>query len=142
MRRMPCLWAGAAVALAVTLVAACGDDDATMPETYAWAGTYAAQTRFGGCTGTWGSGRDGSHTLVVTASREVVRSGTMIVNPTVGDSSISWSMADGNGTNAEIQFSAASTNECNWGTGGATGPLFEGFIQFPGEGPLDYRGVQ
>jgi hypothetical protein len=121
--------------------AACSDSTAPAPP-YSWAGTYAAQTRFGGCAGTWGNGTQGSHLLVITAGREVIQNGTQIVNPTVGDSTISWSLSDGNGSNGDIAFHAASTDTCVWGASGQTGPLFEGTIQFSGEGALDYRGVK
>jgi hypothetical protein len=125
-----------------TLIAAACSDSTSPPLSYSWAGTYAAQTRFGGCQGTWGNGTQGSHLLVIATGREVFRNGAQIVNPTVGDSTISWSMSDGNGSSANITFHGASTDACFWGVNGQTGPLFEGTIQFPGEGPLDYRGVK
>jgi hypothetical protein len=133
-----------APALALALLSACGDDSTTAPTTppdFAWAGTYAAQTRFGGCSGTWGNGTGGNHDLLVTADREVFRGGTRIIRPTVGEASVSWSRTDGNLTNATFNFAASSTNTCNWGAGGYTGMNFEGTIQYPGEGPLDYRGA-
>lgn len=133
--------APASMLIGALVVAACGDS--TSPSvSYSWAGTYAAQTRFGGCAGTWGNATQGSHLLVITSGREVLQNGTQIVNPTVGDSTISWSMSDGNGSSANITFHGASADACIWGVSGQTGPLFEGTIQFPGEGQLDYRGVK
>lgn len=125
----------------VILAAACGSSTEPSP-VFAWAGTYEAQTRFGGCLGTWGSGTQGSHLLVITSAGEVTQNGTKIIAPTVGDSTISWSISDGNGSNADITFHHGSEDACTWGFAGQLGALFDGTIQFAGEGPLDYRGLK
>lgn len=130
-----------AAALILVLAAACSSS--TSPSTtFRWAGTYAAQTRAGGCTAAWGNATQGNQVLVVTPQRVVIRDSVQIMNPTVTDSTISWSMADGNQTNASITFEAASSSTCDWGASGQTGPLFQGSIQYPGQGPLDYRGLK
>jgi hypothetical protein len=51
-------------------------------------------------------------------------------------------MADDNATSGGITFFATSSDPdfADIGTG-TVGQSFSGFIQRPGEGPLDYRGV-
>lgn len=134
MRTVRRLSVAAAAALAVTLGAAC-DGDATGPASYAWAGTYAAAI---GCTANFGSASD----LRVTADRDVFVGTTMIVNPTVEESSISWRIADGNAHNANIAFSQAPPSERCFTPDMTTGPVFAGTVQFPQQGPLSYHGVQ
>jgi hypothetical protein len=123
-------------ALAVTLGACGDDDDATGPGPagYAWAGTYASAI---GCTKNYGS----SPALRVTADRDVFMGSTMIVNPTVEESSISWRIADGNPHNADIVFSNAQPSARCFNPND-TGPLFAGTIQFPQQGSLSYHGVE
>jgi hypothetical protein len=125
----------ATAALAVTLGAACGDDDVTGPADYVWAGTYASAI---GCTANFGSASD----LRVTADRDVFVGNTMIVDPTVEESSISWQIADGNPHNADIVFSQAPPSERCFSPDITTGPVFAGTIQFPKQGSLSYHGVQ
>jgi hypothetical protein len=64
------------------------------------------------------------------------------VNPIVGTSTVSWSMADGNGTDGNVTFLDGSANTYIWGPTGRTGVLFEGGVRFPWEGWLDFRGVR
>ncbi len=106
------------------------------PQSYAWAGTYATAQKWGGASGTWHA----SGNLEITADKRVLLGATEIVNPTVGDASVSWSMADGNHTNAAFELMESSTSAYFWGENGAAGMLFQGWIQNPGEGKLDYRG--
>jgi hypothetical protein len=87
--------------------------------------------------------------IVVHADGMVFRGGVPIVSPTVGVNTVSWSMANGNGTDGNITFLDGSANTNIWGPGGRTGVLFEGLggpaehgIRFPGEGWLDFRGVR
>jgi hypothetical protein len=134
MRTVRRLSVAATAALAVALGAAC-DDDATGPSGYAWAGTYGSAI---GCTADFGSASD----LRVTADRDVFVGNTMIVNPTVEESSISWRIADGNAHNADIDFSQAPPSERCFTPGVTTGPVFAGTIQFPQQGSLSYHGVQ
>jgi hypothetical protein len=131
----------AALAAATTL-AAC-EDSPTGPEgeqtgePYRWAATYAAAEKFGGAAGTWRATTD----VMVTADRRVMVGNTEIVNPQIGESTISWSMQDGNRTNASLQLLTESTSDYFWGNVGVAGKLFQGWIQYPGQGKLDYRGL-
>lgn len=102
-----------------------------------WAATYQTGTKFGGASGTWRAASD----LEITADRRVLVGGRAIINPTVGESTVTWSMADGNDTNASVQLLIESTNTYFWGNAGVAGKLFQGWIQFRGEGKLDYRGL-
>lgn len=136
MRTARTLSRGAAVAL-LAVLAACSSSDSDTTPAYPWAGTYGAEHRWGGASGTWYSDQD----VVITEAGEVFRGTVAIVNPTFGTNALSWATADGNATNADLAFADASTSAYYWGAGGHTGRLFEGRIQYPGEGYLDYRGV-
>ncbi len=127
----------AALALAIALCAACskGTDSTPAPAAFEYAGTYETEYRPGG--GAWSVSDD----LRVTAAGEVYWGATQILNPTVGTDTVSWSMADGNGSEAAVEFADSSTSELYWGAGGHTGRLLEGTIQSPGEGGCDWRGV-
>ncbi|MGH8437062.1 MAG: hypothetical protein ACRERX_21965 [Pseudomonas sp.] len=123
-----------ALAAAATLTAC---QDSTGPEPYRWAGTYATAEKFGGTTGTWRSMAD----IIITSDRNVVAGGRQIVNPDVDESTISWSRADGNATNANFTLMEQSSDAYFWGTTVAAGKLFQGWIQYAGQGRLDYRGL-
>ena len=129
-----------AMAAAATLVAC--TESPTGPneeqgDPYRWAGTYASAEKFGGATGTWRARAE----VVITPDRRVLVNGQEIANPQLGESTISWSMADGNGTNASIQLLIESTSDYFWGDIAVAGKLFQGWIQYPGQGKLDYRGL-
>lgn len=126
--------AATVAALAVGL-GACSESTAPV-ETFEWAGSYDTATKFGGVNGTWRAGA----TLTLGNDRSVTLSGTVIVNPTVTETGISWTMGDGNGTNANFTFARSSTSTYFWDTVPVNGRLFQGSLQFPGEGPLDFRG--
>jgi hypothetical protein len=120
-------------------VAACSESPTSPAEeaAYMWAATYATAEKFGGASGTWSSRAD----LRITSDRRVYAGDTEIMNPQVGESSVSWSMADGNSTNASFQLLIESESDYFWGDVGVAGKLFQGWIQYPGQGKLDYRGL-
>lgn len=127
------------LSLLLTSVVLAGCDKASMgPDGggYTWAGTYATGQKWGGASGTWRASGD----LEILDDRRVIHRGTEIVNPQVGDASVSWTMADGNDTNASFTLMDSSDSVYFWGDHGASGRLFQGWIQYPGEGKLDYRG--
>jgi hypothetical protein len=130
--------AGLAIAFAAaTISGACDSLTGPDAEPYRWEGTYATAEKFGGASGIWRPTAD----VVITADRSIQVNGKEIVNPEIGVSSISWSMADGNATNASIQMLTESSSDYFWGDMGVAGKVFQGWIQYPGQGRLDYRGL-
>ncbi len=124
---------------AVVLVTGSGDfvaDFQTTSSSYVWAGTYNTATKFGGVSGTWNPHLP----VVITASRQVTIGGVPITNPTVTANGVSWSTADGNSENANFTFLTSSSDTYYWSSP-VSGKLFQGVIQFPGSGGLDYRGL-
>jgi hypothetical protein len=108
----------------------------TEPAEYEWAGVYTTATKSGGATGTW----NGHAPLEVTADRRVIQGTTEIQNPTLGANTLSWTTADGNATNATVTFMSESSATYYW-SAPVSGKLFQGSIQSPGSGPVDYRGL-
>ena len=107
-----------------------------------WEGAYTAQARFGGANGRWGNG--GTNRLIVSSSGQVTIDGALILNPSY-DPSISrfeWNRANDNPTSGGITFFERSSDPDFADIGnGTVGQSFSGFIQNPGDGPLDYRGL-
>ncbi len=139
-----------AVLLATMLLAACGSDPVAPvdpepqgPPIARWAGTYTGQSRFGATSGTWGNG--GTYRLVVTSAGEVTLGGKPLENAMYDDhtSTLSWSRADGNSTNAEVMFRQGYSSDFYFRDleNATAGRNFTGYIQRAGEGRLDYRGV-
>ena len=107
------------VALALfSLVAAigCSKDSkdnpmsSSVPEAAQHAGTYTTNYRWGGANGLW----RGSTPLTITANGDVTYGGTKIINPTFGNDRLSWSMADGNHTNADVNFKTKDDSDFFW----------------------------
>jgi hypothetical protein len=111
-------------------------ESSTEPEAYTWAGVYATATKFGGATGKWNAHQN----LEVTGDMRVMLGDVAIRNPTVGPSTISWAIADGNATNADLTLMTESSQSYFWSSP-VSGKLFQGRIQSPGQGYLDYRGL-
>lgn len=134
--------------MALLLFVACdstdsADSDDPQPQgVERWEGAYAAQARFGGANGTWGNG--GSSRLIVSSDGQVTISGSLILEPTYDPETnrFEWDMADDNATSGGITFFETSSDPdfADIGTG-TVGQSFSGFIQNPGDGPLDYRGI-
>jgi len=103
---------------------------------FEWMGTYNTAQKFGGVAGIWQS----NSTLTISATREVAYQGTAIVNPTVSSVGVTWSMGDGNSTNADFRFQMGSANDYYFDPP-VSGRVFQGSIQYVGEGPLDFRGL-
>lgn len=135
--------------LLLPLVSACSDSAAptepapTLPPIASWAGSYSGEARFGAANGTWGNG--GTYRLVVTAEGSVLVAGNPLRSHTfdAGTRTLRWTIADGNPTNGEVVFHTTLTSDFFFrdqpnGTGGRG---FTGYIQRPGEGRLDYRGL-
>ncbi len=135
----------AAVVLA-TALHACGSDPVTpdpTPPIVRWAGSYTGQARFGAANGTWGNG--GTYPLVVSMSGQVTVSGTPLIDAVYDDASatLSWTISAGNATNGEAVFHESLTSDYFFRdlANATAGQGLTGFIQRPGDGRLDYRGV-
>ncbi len=127
------------IAIVCGLVAglsACDGAGPTGATEFEWAGTYNTAEKFGGATGIW----QATSTLTISATREVTYRGTLILTPTVTDTGISWSRADGNSTNADFLFQMGSTNDFYFDPS-VSGRVFQGRIQYAQQGFLDFRGL-
>ncbi len=104
-----------------------------------FAGEYICAVKWDGDAGTW---REGTEHLIISQQGEVqFRSRfptTTIKNLKVTGNTLSWSAED-NETAAEFTFKEDSDNVYFWEEG-LTGRLFEGWLQYPNEGPIDFRG--
>lgn len=136
-----------AILLATVVAAACASDPAAPePQTSGiarWAGDYTGQSRFGATNGTWGNG--GTYALVVSSSGEVSVNGSVLKDSEYDDGAarLRWTIAAGNATNGEVTFHGSLTSDFFFrDLPNATASRgFTGYIQRPGEGRLDYRGV-
>ncbi len=117
-------------------LSACDGVGPTGETGFEWMGTYDTAEKFGGVNGTWQS----NSTLTISATREVAYRGTAILNPTVTDAGIEWSMEDGNSTNATFSFRMGSTDDYFFDSP-VSGRVFQGGIQYAGQGFLDFRGL-
>jgi hypothetical protein len=104
-----------------------------------FAGEYICAVKWGGDTGTW---REGTEHLIISEQGEVqFRSrfpATVIQNLKVDGNTLSWSAED-NETAAEFTFKEGSEDRYFW-EDGQSGKLFEGWLQYPNEGRIDFRG--
>lgn len=129
--------------IALMSVSCSGDKDPVssgpeMGPAAAMTGDYTSHYRWGGANGLW----RGATPFVVTASGEVTYGSTKIINPTIGTNTISWVMADGNRQNGAIQFQESNDSDYFWRDKGTVNKRnFTGWIQNPGEGKLDFRGL-
>jgi hypothetical protein len=134
-----------ALLLTTSVLAACGSDAAapTAPPIARWAGSYTGQSRFGAASGTWGNG--GTYPLIVTSTGDVTVSGVPLKDHTYdeGAFTLRWTLSAGNATNGEVTFHNSLTSDFFFRdlTNASAGQGFTGYIQRPGEGRLDYRGV-
>ncbi len=109
----------------------------TNPQAQAIAGTYVSQYRWGGANGLWRGPAD----LAVQADGKVFYGTTEIMNPQIGDHSLAWSTADGNANSASVTFQESDNRDYYWRDKSANTMNFTGWLQNPGEGKLDFRGL-
>lgn len=104
-----------------------------------YAGEYICAVKWGGEAGTW---NEGLENLLISPQGEVQfrsRSGLAVIqNLTVQDQTLSWSFDD-NQTAASITFKANSEDSYFWEEN-QTGKLFEGWLNYPNEGRIYFRG--
>ena len=104
-----------------------------------FAGNYICAVKWGGETGTW---NEGLENLLISPQGEVQlrsRSGLAVIeNLTIAKETISWSFDD-NQTAASIIFKEDSQDTYFWSEH-QTGKLFQGWLNYPNEGKIDFRG--
>ncbi|MBD3402837.1 hypothetical protein GF420_08070 [candidate division GN15 bacterium] len=101
-------------------------------------GVYSTNHRWGGASGAWRYNIE----MDIRSNGEVYYAGTQITNPTMRGDSLFWSMSDGNATNAAMVFAESSSADFFWRDKGSVNKRCAmGWIQNPGEGPLDFRGL-
>jgi hypothetical protein len=101
-------------------------------------GVYESNYRWGGASGSW----HGPVTLTINVDGTVYYGMTQIVNPTFGPNTLSWLIADGNKNQAAVVFTDSDDNSYFWADKGTVNERnFTGWVQNPGEGKLDYRGL-
>jgi hypothetical protein len=100
------------------------------------AGEYETAIRAGGPGGTWRV----AERVQITADRRVLVNDFEIINPQVDDNAVTWSMEDGNTSNASLEFITDIDSDA---LGNVMLPRrqFQGWIQHSGEDRLDYHGV-
>ncbi|MCC5618080.1 SUMF1/EgtB/PvdO family nonheme iron enzyme [Nostoc sp. CHAB 5836] len=105
------------------------------------AGEYACAVKWGGETGTWQKESEPEHLLISEQGEVQFRSRfglAAIQNLTVQGQTLSWSF-DHNQTAASITFKENSEDSYFWSEK-QTGKLFEGWLNYPNEGRIDFRG--
>lgn len=104
-----------------------------------FAGEYTCAVKWGGETGTW---HEGTELLSISPQGKVKfrsRLGLAVIeNLQTEEQKLSWSF-DNNRTAASITFQENSENSYFW-SGYQTGKLFEGWLNYPNEGRIDFRG--
>ncbi|MEH2334379.1 SAV_2336 N-terminal domain-related protein [Nostoc sp.] len=103
------------------------------------AGEYTCAVKWGGQTGTW---HEGTEILLISPQGKVKfrsRLGLAVIeNLQTEQQKLSWSF-ENNRTAASITFKENSENSYFW-SGHQTGKLFEGWLNYPNEGRIDFRG--
>jgi hypothetical protein len=103
-----------------------------------FAGYYNTSSRWGGVyRPIW----DTQPNLVITTGGRVIFGTQVITNPTFTGNGLSWPGLPTNYTAGNITFRLNSNDTFFWPSGFPSVNLFEGTIQYPNEGPLDYRGT-
>jgi formylglycine-generating enzyme required for sulfatase activity len=108
---------------------------------YQYTGEYACAVKWGGEAGIWQRESEPEHLLISSQGQVQFRSRfglAVIQNLTVEGQTLSWSF-DNNETAASITFKENSENTYFWEEN-QTGKLFEGWLNYPNEGRIDFRG--
>ncbi|MBD2457682.1 formylglycine-generating enzyme family protein [Nostoc sp. FACHB-87] len=104
-----------------------------------YAGEYICAVKWGGEAGTWHEGLE--HLLISSKGEVQFRSRfglAAIQNSKFEGQTLSWSFDD-NQTAASVTFKVDSENSYFWEEH-QTGKLFEGWLNYPNEGRIDFRG--
>ncbi len=106
-----------------------------------FAGEYTCSVKWGGETGTWRKESEPEHLLISPQGEVQFRSRfglAVIQNLTVDEQRLSWNFGD-NQTAASITFKVNSEDSYFW-EDNQTGKLFQGWLNYPNEGRIDFRG--
>ncbi|BAY21533.1 hypothetical protein NIES2100_12880 [Calothrix sp. NIES-2100] len=113
--------------------------DNNQPIFQLYAGEYTCAVKWGGETGTW---HEGLELLSISTQGKVKfrsRFGFAVIeNVQIEGQQLSWSF-EHNRTAASFTFKEDSENSYFW-SGHQTGKLFEGWLNYPNEGRIDFRG--
>lgn len=107
-----------------------------IPCLFLFAGQYATGVKYGGASGQW----QNSGPLYITSSGIVILGSMRINGASFVGNTLSWPMG-GNQSAASLTFKLSSDANYFWPQGPQTIPLFEGWLQSPGSGPVDFRGL-
>lgn len=129
-------WTALAVGVLLAGLPACSEVTPTEEVGFEFSGSYATAEKFGGAAGIW----QALSTLTISDTQDVTYRGNFIMNPTVTEMGVAWSRADGNATNADFVFLTDSSSDYFW-SAPVSGRLFQGRIQYAGQGYLDFRGI-
>ncbi|MBD2613864.1 formylglycine-generating enzyme family protein [Nostoc punctiforme FACHB-252] len=106
---------------------------------FEYAGEYFCAVKWGGESGTW---HEGTEHLLITPQGEVQFTSRFglaaIQNLKIEGQTLSWSFDD-NQTAASITFKVNSEDSYFWEED-QTGKLFQGWLHYPNEGRIDFRG--
>ncbi|BAU27761.1 ricin-type beta-trefoil lectin protein [Aneurinibacillus soli] len=105
------------------------------PMTFLFSGAYDTATKYGGEQGQWNI----CSPLYLTNTGTVIFNNAVVNKPIIKGNTISWSASD-NQTAAQFTFKLDSSEHYFWPEGNMDSNLFEGWIQWPGGGALDFRG--
>jgi len=130
------------LAIVALMAVSCSKDDnpvAPKDDGHPFTGSYISNYRWGGASGLW----RGSAYLEISKKGEVTYGGTLIKKPVFTESTLVWTIADGNKQNASMKFAPHHDSDFYWRDkgGGVDDENFTGSIQNPGEGPLDFRAL-
>jgi formylglycine-generating enzyme required for sulfatase activity len=106
-----------------------------------FAGEYICAVKWGGETGIWQKESEPEHLLISQQGEVQFRSRlglAAIQNVKVEGQTLSWTF-DNNQTAASITFQVNSENSYFWESQ-QTGKLFQGWLNYPNEGKIDFRG--
>ncbi len=106
-----------------------------------FAGEYTCSVKWGGETGIWRKESQPEHLWISPQGEVQFRSRfglAVIQNLTINEQRLSWNFGD-NQTAASITFKVNSEDSYFWGDN-QTGKLFQGWLNYPKEGKIDFRG--
>ncbi|MEA5513613.1 hypothetical protein [Nodularia sp. UHCC 0506] len=106
-----------------------------------FAGEYTCSVKWGGETGIWRKESQPEHLWISSQGEVQFRSRfglAVIQDLTVNEQRLSWDFGD-NQTAASITFKVNSKDSYFWGDN-QTGKLFQGWLNYPKEGKIDFRG--
>jgi hypothetical protein len=102
----------------------------------AWAGTYQTAMKFNGPDDVWQASSD----LVIAPDSSVSLGGIRLMGAVFANDTLAWEVAGGNSSTGLVVFKDSDERGYYWIA--PVGPCFTGWIQYPGDDPLDFRGLK